>query len=114
MSTKTLIEYVDDLDGSRNAETVRFSLDGREYEIDLNDRHARKFRKAVKPYTAVARPVRQVRQKTGRRTMETRERAVRVRMWARKHGYEVGARGRIPIEVEEAFNAALRNTRTLA
>jgi hypothetical protein len=104
LSTKTLIEYVDDLDGSRNAETVRFGLDGREYEIDLNDRHARKFRKAVKPFTTNARAVRR---KTGRRTMETRERAIRVRTWARKHGYEVGARGRIPIEVEEAFNAAL-------
>ena len=36
LATKTLIEYVDDLDGSPGAETVRFSLDGTLYEIDLN------------------------------------------------------------------------------
>ena len=111
MATRTLVEYVDDLDGSGGAKTVTFSLDGAAYEIDLNGRHAREFRKALAPYATSGRPVRQ-KQAAGR-SVQTRERAVRVRMWARNNGYKVGKAGRIPREIEEAFNAALRNTRTL-
>ena len=32
--------FIDDLDGSAAEGTVRFGLDGTEYEIDLNARHA--------------------------------------------------------------------------
>lgn len=110
LATQTLVEFVDDLDGSPGAETVRFGLDGREYEIDLKGKHAKALRKAVGKFATKGRPVRQ---KPAGRTMQTRERAARVRMWARKNGYEVGAKGRIPAEIEAAFNAALRNTRTL-
>ena len=35
-------------------------------------------------------------------------------MWAKSNGYKVGKAGRIPREVDEAFTAALRNTRTPA
>jgi hypothetical protein len=112
LATRTLIEYVDDLDGSPGAETIRFSLDGTAYEIDLNGVHAKKFRKTVKPYAAVGRPVRE--KKPGRRTMASRERGSQVRRWAKENGYKVGEMGRIPYEVQDAFNAALGNTRTLA
>ena len=111
MATKTLVEYVDDLDGSPGAETVRFGLDGTEYEIDLKGKNAKALRKAVAPYAEVGRPVRQ---KMAGRSTQTRERAVRVRMWAKSNGYKVGTKGRIPAEIEKAFTAALRNTRTLA
>ena len=112
MSTKTIIEYTDDLDGSRGAETVRFSLDGTLYEIDLKGAHAKKFRKAVAPYAAVARPGAQ--QAGAKRSTAAREHSREVRSWARGHGYEVGDKGRIPAEVQQAYTAALRNTRTLA
>ena len=72
MATKTLIEYVDDLDGTPGAETVRFSLDGTLYEIDLNGKHAKALRKAVAPFTAAGRPVRP-KQAAGR-PVATRER----------------------------------------
>ena len=111
MSTKTIIEYTDDIDGSRGAETIRFSLDGTDYEIDLKGVHAKRLRKAVKPYADHARPVRQVRQTAtaGRRTTRSRERSSPVRAWARNHGYTVGKKGRLPAEVMEAFNAAQGN-----
>jgi hypothetical protein len=39
--------FIDDLDGSAAEGTVRFGLDGTEYEIDLNARHARELRDAL-------------------------------------------------------------------
>ena len=92
---------MDDLDGSPGAETVRFGLDGTEYEIDLKGKHAKALRKAVGKFAAEGRPVRQ---KTAGRTMQTRERAVRVRMWARNNGYTVGTKGRIPAEMEDGVH----------
>jgi hypothetical protein len=41
--------FIDDLDGSAAEGTVRFGLDGTEYEIDLNVRHAQELRDALAP-----------------------------------------------------------------
>ncbi|MFE3786038.1 histone-like nucleoid-structuring protein Lsr2, partial [Amycolatopsis sp. NPDC059090] len=46
---------VDAFDGSPDAQTVSFMLDGVAYEIDLSDAHADALRAAVAPVTAVAR-----------------------------------------------------------
>ena len=40
MATKVLTTLQDDIDGSDASETVRFALDGVEWEIDLSDRKA--------------------------------------------------------------------------
>lgn len=49
---------VDDLDGSSAAEgTIRFAVDGNEYEIDLTARHAAEFRSALNVYVGAARKV---------------------------------------------------------
>src|SRR6185437_1100174 len=42
--------FIDDLDGSEAEGTVRFGLDGAEYEIDLNAEHARALRDALARY----------------------------------------------------------------
>lgn len=44
MAEKVLVELVDDLDGSIATQTIDFSLDGQNFEIDLNDRHAQQLR----------------------------------------------------------------------
>lgn len=41
MAQKIQTVFIDDLDGSDAEGTVRFGLDGAEYEIDLNAEHAR-------------------------------------------------------------------------
>ena len=46
---------IDDLDGSAAEGTVRFGLDGMEYEIDLNAGHARELRGALARYVGAAR-----------------------------------------------------------
>ena len=40
MAQKVHITLEDDLDGGDATETVAFGLDGRSYEIDLNDKNA--------------------------------------------------------------------------
>ena len=47
--------FVDDLDGSEADGTVRFGLDGTEYEIDLNAGHAQALRDALARYVKAAR-----------------------------------------------------------
>src|SRR4029453_385448 len=44
MAQKVHIVLEDDLDGSPATETVSFGLDGKTYEIDLNDKNAGKRR----------------------------------------------------------------------
>src|SRR6266568_7212927 len=47
--------FIDDIDGSEAEGTVRFALDGAEYEIDLNAKHAEALRKALSRYVEAAR-----------------------------------------------------------
>jgi hypothetical protein len=49
--------FIDDLDGGDADGTVRFGLDGTEYEIDLNAGHAQALRDALAPYVRAARRV---------------------------------------------------------
>ena len=44
MAQKIQTLFIDDLDGSAAEGTVRFGLDGTEYEIDLNAGHAQELR----------------------------------------------------------------------
>ena len=49
--------FIDDLDGNAAEGTVRFGLDGTEYEIDLNAKHAQELRDALARYVGAARRV---------------------------------------------------------
>ena len=70
MAEKIQFLFIDDLDGGVAAEgTVRFGLDGAEYEIDLNARHAQELRDAW-PATRVLPPA-------GRRRCASSRRAAR-------------------------------------
>jgi hypothetical protein len=61
MAQSTIVYLTDDIDGSDADETIRFGLDGKAYEIDLNKKNASALRKALKPYVDAGRSV-------GRRT----------------------------------------------
>ena len=58
MAQKVQTLYVDDLDGSEADGTIRFGLDGAEYEIDLNAKHAQELRDVLARYVAAGRRVR--------------------------------------------------------
>src|SRR5215213_9718399 len=47
--------YVDDLDGSEATGPVDFSLDGKDYTIDLSDSNAARLRDALASFVASAR-----------------------------------------------------------
>ena len=57
MAQKMQTLFIDDLDGSEAEGTVRFGLDGAEYEIDLNAEHAQELRDALARYVGAARRV---------------------------------------------------------
>ena len=55
MAQKIQTLFVDDLDGSEAEGTVRFGLDGANYEIDLSTVHAEELRNVLAPYARAGR-----------------------------------------------------------
>ena len=104
MATKVLRTLQDDIDGSDATQTIRFALDGIEYEIDVSDRNANRLRNSLGDFIAHGRKV------GGRRTRKSMSSgqvdAKAVRKWAEANGIEVSSRGRIPTEVVERYRAA--------
>jgi hypothetical protein len=105
MAQKVHITLEDDLDGGDATETVAFGLDGRSYEIDLNDKNAAKLRDALARYVAAGRRS-GGRSGSGKRRTQIGTSAREIRDWARSNGHKVPDRGRIPSDVREAFEAA--------
>ena len=109
MAQKIQTLFIDDLDGSAAEGTIRFGLDGTEYEIDLNEEHAKALRDALTRYVdAARRPNGAARRpaRTGRRTPASGLNTTEVREWARAQGIEVKDRGRVPAELVVKFKAA--------
>lgn len=100
--------FIDDLDGTAAEGTVRFGLDGAEYEIDLNAEHAEALRTALARYIDAARRVSGAQRpaKSRRKASTSGVDNTEVRDWARGQGIEVKDRGRIPAELVVKFKAA--------
>ncbi|MFL6141775.1 MAG: Lsr2 family protein [Labedaea sp.] len=115
MAQKVIVELVDDLDGtaSDDINTVSFALDGASYEIDLTEHNAGRLRDAVADYVAAARRTGgRVKRGTApstsppARPSANREQTRAIRDWARRNGFDLGERGRIPANVLDAFDHA--------
>ena len=105
MAQKILTTFVDDIDGSQAEGTVRFSLDGAGYEIDLSVAHSDDLHKALAPYIAHARKTSARRDVRGRRdasAIDTHE----IREWARRQGIQVKERGRVPAGIADKYRQA--------
>jgi Lsr2 len=85
--------------------TRSFSLDGRDYEIDLCEKHSQKFDEVVKRFSDRARKVSTRMGRTKRRTTAHRRRSAEIRSWAKRSGMEVSERGRIPAQVIAKYEA---------
>jgi hypothetical protein len=108
MAQKIQTLFIDDMDGSPAEGTVRFGLDGTDYEIDLNAEHAEALRGALTRYVEAARRESGTR-RPGRRKRKVGTEGVNnseVRDWARGQGIEVKDRGRIPAQLVVKFRAA--------
>ena len=108
MAQKIQTLLIDDLDGSAAEDTVRFGLDGTEYEIDLNAEHARALRDALARSVNAARRAGGARRaaRGGRRAPASGLNTTEVREWAKAQGIDVKDRGRVPAEVVARFKAA--------
>jgi Lsr2 len=108
MATKITVALEDDLDGGPASETVRFGLGGAQYEIDLNKKNARAFRKKLAPFVEHARKAGPGQRRGPARTASSRQRSVDIRAWAKAAGLPVSDRGRIPASVVDQYEATTR------
>jgi Lsr2 len=106
MAHRVTVELEDDLDGGPADETLRFGLDGTEYEIDLRKNNASTFRRQIAPYIEHARKAGRGQRRRAVRTPSSRKRSDDIRAWAKDQGIAVSERGRIPASVVEQYQAA--------
>jgi hypothetical protein len=99
--------YIDDIDGGEAAGTVRFGLDGAEYEIDLSTKHTDELHTALAKYIGHARKAGGTSKPAprGRRAASTID-TTAVRNWARGQGYDIKDRGRVPSDLVAKYQAA--------
>src|SRR6202161_1109094 len=102
--------FVDDIDGGAAEGTVRFALDGTDYEIDLSGKHSDELRTALRKYVEHARkvggPARRPGTRGGRSPSAGDTGAARA--WARENGHDIKDRGRVPADLVAKYQAAAR------
>jgi hypothetical protein len=117
MAQRIQVNLVDDLNGEEAQETVRFGIDGTNYEIDLTTENAETLRSALSEYVEKGRKA-----KTGRRapgqssqggqssssapSKSKREETQKIRQWAQDNGHNPSSRGRITQSIIDAYNQA--------
>ena len=109
------VSLVDDFDGTEAAETVKFALDGKSYEIDLSKTNANELRRTLRPYIDRSRSARRSatarRGASGRRGPARRSKGydrTEVRAWAKANRIKVAPRGRISNDVVEKWRKATK------
>jgi hypothetical protein len=105
MAQRTLVELIDDIDGSKATETVSFALDGKNYEVDLSGGNATKLRKSLEIYIKVSRKVTSGSKRVVRNIQLPAPQAV-IRAWAQSKGLKISDRGRISAEIVKAYEEA--------
>ncbi len=122
MAQKTIVTLIDDLTGeeAEDITTVEFALEGVAYEIDLAEDNAAKLRDNLSSYVAAARKtsgrrsgVRGTDRSAGRANGNgrgagsgyNRDTLKAIREWAKQNGHQVSERGRLPLNVVQAWEA---------
>ncbi|MEC5200388.1 hypothetical protein RCH21_002634 [Arthrobacter sp. PL16] len=111
MAQRVQVQLVDDLNGEEAQETVRFGLDGTEYEIDLIADNASELRFTLSQYVDVARKASGGRRgQGGQRGTSTsrvkRDEVQKIRLWAQDNGRNPNSRGRVSQSIVDAYNQA--------
>ncbi len=111
MARHETVVLVDDLTGNES-DTVRtreFGIDGKTFEIDLDEDNSNELDDLLAVYIEHARRT-GGRAKRGTVTKVTggydRETTKQIREWARKEGMEVSDRGRLPSNIAQAWEQA--------
>lgn len=110
MAKETITRLIDDLDKGDADETVKFGIDGVDYEIDLSAKNAAKLRQALEPYVNAGHRVRPgaARSQVRRRAAQPIDRAQNkaIREWARSKKKKISDRGRIPEDIVAEYHAS--------
>jgi hypothetical protein len=113
MAQRVQVQLVDDLNGDVAQETVRFGVDGTDYEIDLTTENAQKLRSTLSDYVDKARKATGRRGQGGQKASTSssagrtkRENTQQIRQWAQDNGYNPSSRGRITQSIIDAYNEA--------
>ncbi|OAK56644.1 histone-like nucleoid-structuring protein Lsr2 [Rhodococcoides kyotonense] len=114
MAKKVYVQLVDDIDDKpieSGGEHIAFSVNGVDYEIDLSDKNAKEFHRKLNYYIDHSARVggKRTKKSVGTTTAGGKRDANQtkaIREWAKANGYAISARGRIPADVENAFDAA--------
>jgi len=113
VAKRTIHVLVDDLDGGDADETVKFGLDGIQYEIDLSKKNANKMRDLLSPYLSAGTKVGRGGLVAGGRgggrsgrggAAVDRDQNKAIREWAQSKGHKVSDRGRIRQEIVDLYN----------
>jgi len=109
MARQVTVQVVDDLDGAvlDEYETIKWSIDGKAYELDTSPKNAEKFRAVLTKYREASRRAGPPFAGAGATTVPARSKqdTHTIRDWANRNGFEVSGRGRVPIHVVDAYNA---------
>jgi hypothetical protein len=115
VAKRTIHVLVDDLDGGEAEETVKFGLDGVQYEIDLSKKNASKIREALAPFVGAGSKISRGAVLGGGRTAAVsrgrgaatadRDQNKAIREWAQSKGITVSDRGRIKQEIVDRYHA---------
>jgi hypothetical protein len=107
LARKIHVQLIDDISGEDAQETLRFSLDGADYEIDLAEENAAGLRTVLAPFIAHGQRVRSASGSRSARTVPSgREETKRIREWAMANGYTPNSRGRISRDIKKAYDDA--------
>ncbi|MHA7218165.1 histone-like nucleoid-structuring protein Lsr2 [Arthrobacter sp. MDT1-48-3] len=108
MAQRVQVQLVDDLSGEEAQETVRFALDGTNYEIDLTEQNANALRSALSGYVDKGRKAGSGKQSAGSpkasSSRSKREDTQQIRQWAQENGFNPSSRGRITQSIIDAYN----------
>lgn len=108
MAKRVTVALVDDLDGTTADETVEFSVQREQYEIDLSAANIEKLNNALQPFVSAGRLVGKAKKKlaptpqTSAKTLELQK----IRDWCNANGFAVHGRGRIPQVAQQAYDKA--------
>jgi len=113
VARREIVVLEDDLDGGKADETVKYALDGVQYEIDLSEKNATKLRNAFAEFISHSRRVGRGGVVVGGRAAARargsaaadREQNKAIRSWAKRKGKPISDRGRIPQEIVDEYNA---------
>jgi nucleoid-associated protein Lsr2 len=105
VARKEVVELTDDLDQSPASQTIRFAVEGVEYEIDLSEKNAKRFNDAIAPFVEKGRRIGGRKRGRGGETTAGVDPSV-IRQWANEQGIEISARGRIPGDIVDRYVSA--------